>query len=54
MLRVGALVEDIREVSDLDMNPLIVPPEGEGICVVDARIHVVETKPALPLSAKKR
>jgi acetyl coenzyme A synthetase (ADP forming)-like protein len=54
VLRVGALVEDIREVSELDLNPLIVLPDGEGVCVVDARIHVAETQPPLPIGAKKR
>jgi len=54
VLRVSALVEDIREVSELDLNPLVVLPEGEGVCVVDARVHVSETRPPLPLGAKKR
>lgn len=54
VLRVGALVEDIREISELDLNPLIVLPEGQGVCVVDARVRVSETKPPLPLGAKKR
>ena len=54
VLRVGALVEDVREISELDLNPLIVLPEGQGVCVVDARVHVSETRPPLPLGAKKR
>lgn len=54
VLRIGALVEDIREISELDLNPLIVLPEGQGVRIVDARIRVVESKPPLPLGAKKR
>lgn len=54
VLRIGALVEDIPEISELDLNPLIVLREGQGVRVVDARIRVAESRPELPIGAKRR
>lgn len=54
ILRVGALVEDIHEIGELDLNPVIVLPEGQGVSIVDARIRVAEATPPLPFGAKKR
>jgi acetate---CoA ligase (ADP-forming) len=54
ILRVGALVEDIHEIGELDLNPVIVLPEGQGVSLVDARIRVNEAVPSLPFGAKKR
>ncbi len=54
ILRVGALVEDIPQVSEMDLNPVFVLEEGKGALVVDARVHVAEVSPPLPLAAKKR
>jgi acetyl coenzyme A synthetase (ADP forming)-like protein len=54
ILRVGALVEDIHEIAELDLNPVIVLPEGQGVSLVDARVRVAETLPPLPFGAKKR
>jgi acyl-CoA synthetase (NDP forming) len=54
ILRVSALVEDIQEIGELDLNPVIVLPEGQGISLVDARVRVAEALPALPFGAKKR
>jgi len=54
ILRVGALVEDIPEIAELDLNPLFVFAQGEGAVVTDARIRVEETVSQLPLGAKKR
>jgi acetyl coenzyme A synthetase (ADP forming)-like protein len=54
ILRVGALVEDIHEIGELDLNPVIVLPEGQGVSLVDARVHVAEALPPLPIGAKKR
>ncbi len=54
ILRIGALVEDIQEIAELDLNPVIVLPEGQGVSIVDARIRVAETLPPLPFGAKKR
>jgi len=54
ILRIGAMVEDIHEIAELDLNPVIVLPEGQGVSMVDARIRVAEALPPLPFGAKKR
>jgi acetate---CoA ligase (ADP-forming) len=54
VLRVSALVENIPEISELDLNPVIVLPEGKGVSVVDARVRVAEALPPLPFGSKKR
>jgi acetyltransferase len=38
ILRVSTLVADHPEISELDINPLIVYPEGQGAVVADCRI----------------
>jgi acetyl coenzyme A synthetase (ADP forming)-like protein len=43
LLRVSRLVEEVPEVSELDLNPVFALPPGQGCRVVDARIAV---KPA--------
>ena len=40
LLRLSALVEDMPELTELDLNPVKVMPQGEGYWVVDARIMV--------------
>jgi acetyltransferase len=40
LLRFSALVEDIPEIAELDLNPVKVMPRGEGYWVVDARAMV--------------
>ncbi len=54
ILRVGAMVEDIHEIGELDLNPVMVLPEGQGVSLVDARIRITEILPPLPFGAKKR
>jgi acetyl coenzyme A synthetase (ADP forming)-like protein len=54
MLRLSQLVEDIPEVAELDLNPVMVLREGRGAVVVDARVRVAESAPQLPIGAKKR
>jgi hypothetical protein len=34
------MIEDIPEIQELDLNPLIAMPVGEGCVVADARISV--------------
>jgi acyl-CoA synthetase (NDP forming) len=53
VLRIGRLVEDLPQIVELDLNPVIVQPEGKGIRVVDARVRVGEIPPPLPLGAKR-
>jgi len=40
LLRVSALVADIPEIIEMDMNPVKVDKPGRGLSVVDARIRV--------------
>ena len=48
VLRLGQMVEEIPEVAELDLNPLMVLQDGKGTVVVDARIRVAERSwPAL-------
>ena len=40
LLRVSRLVEEIPEISELDLNPIFALPPGQGCWIVDARIRV--------------
>jgi acyl-CoA synthetase (NDP forming) len=40
LLRVARLVEEVPEISELDLNPVIVLPAGRGCQIIDARIRV--------------
>jgi acyl-CoA synthetase (NDP forming) len=40
LLRVSRLVEEIPEISELDLNPIFALPPGQGCRIVDARIQV--------------
>jgi acetyl coenzyme A synthetase (ADP forming)-like protein len=40
LLRVSRLVEEVPEISELDLNPIFALPPGEGCRIVDARIRV--------------
>jgi acyl-CoA synthetase (NDP forming) len=40
LLRISRLVEEIPEISELDLNPLFALPPGQGCRIVDARIGV--------------
>lgn len=40
LLRLSRLVEEIPEISELDLNPIIALPPGKGCRIVDARIRV--------------
>jgi acyl-CoA synthetase (NDP forming) len=51
LLRVSALVDDVPEIAEMDVNPIVVHPKGATI--VDARIRVERPAPALPLAAKR-
>lgn len=44
LLRVSALVEAIPELAEMDLNPVIVRPPGQGATVVDGRIRVHPTR----------
>jgi acetyl coenzyme A synthetase (ADP forming)-like protein len=53
LLRVGQMVEDMSEIAELDLNPVMIRREGSGAVVVDARVRIGESAPELPLGAKK-
>jgi len=40
VLRISRLVEEVPEISELDLNPVIALPPGQGCLIVDARIRV--------------
>jgi acetyltransferase len=40
LLRVSAMIEDIPEIAEMDLNPVNVMPKGEGYRVIDARIKL--------------
>jgi hypothetical protein len=42
--RLAQLVTDIHEIAELDMNPVMVMPKGEGCICVDARIKLTGPK----------
>jgi acyl-CoA synthetase (NDP forming) len=46
LLRVSRLAEDVPEITELDLNPVIARPDGTHI--VDARIKVMPCKPQDP------
>ncbi len=38
LLRLSQLVTDYPEITEFDMNPLLILEEGKGACAVDVRI----------------
>jgi acetyl coenzyme A synthetase (ADP forming)-like protein len=40
LLRLSAMVEDLPQINELDFNPVMVMPEGEGVWVIDAKVMV--------------
>jgi acyl-CoA synthetase (NDP forming) len=47
ILRVGALVEELPQIGELDLNPILVHPSG--VTIVDARVRVAPAeRPSLP------
>ncbi|WP_370325901.1 GNAT family N-acetyltransferase [Euzebya sp.] len=49
LFRISALVEDVPEIAELDINPVFVRPEGHGVTPVDVRIRLAPPAPAQPL-----
>jgi acyl-CoA synthetase (NDP forming) len=52
LLRLGALAEDLPEVVEADLNPVIVGPDGAQ--VADVRIRVEQREPHPPEGARPR
>ncbi len=40
LLRVSHMVEDVPEIAELDLNPVIAMPSGQGVFALDARIRL--------------
>jgi len=40
LLRLSVMVEDIPQITEMDLNPVKVLPKGQGYCVVDSRIMI--------------
>jgi len=40
LLRVSRMVGDLPEIRELDVNPLVALPPGQGVVALDARIRV--------------
>lgn len=40
LLRLSSLVEEIEEITEVDLNPVMVLPEGEGYRVLDPKIRI--------------
>jgi acyl-CoA synthetase (NDP forming) len=47
LLRLSRLVEEIPEISELDLNPIVALPPGQGCRIVDARIRVEKSSPGV-------
>lgn len=52
LLRVSALAEELPDVAELDLNPVIA--RADGVVVVDALIRIEHAEPPLPLGARIR
>ena len=53
LLRVSQMVEDIPHLGELDLNPVIVLPRGQGAVAVDARMKIVPAAPESPRGARR-
>jgi acetate---CoA ligase (ADP-forming) len=42
LYRINAMVEDLPEVAELDLNPVFVREQGQGVAAVDVRMKVAE------------
>ena len=40
LLRVSRLVDDVPEIAEMDLNPVIVRAAGAGVVVLDARLRL--------------
>jgi acetate---CoA ligase (ADP-forming) len=42
LLQLGTLAEAVLQIAEVDLNPVIVHPAGEGITLIDARVRLAE------------
>jgi acetyl coenzyme A synthetase (ADP forming)-like protein len=40
LLRLAALAESLPQIAEIDLNPAIVHPKGEGLTLIDARVRI--------------
>ena len=40
LFRINAMVEDLPEIAELDLNPVFVRPDGRGVVAADARLRL--------------
>jgi len=40
LLRLAALAEAVPQIAEIDLNPAIVHPKGEGLTLIDARVRI--------------
>ncbi|HEY8458734.1 MAG TPA: bifunctional GNAT family N-acetyltransferase/acetate--CoA ligase family protein [Blastocatellia bacterium] len=40
LLRLGALADAVPRIAEIDLNPVIVHPDGEGLSLIDARVRL--------------
>jgi len=52
--RVSQLVVEVPELSELDLNPMIVRPAGQGVVAVDARVVLDLSSRSAPPSSRAR
>jgi acetyl coenzyme A synthetase (ADP forming)-like protein len=52
LLRLSAMVEDLPQIVELDLNPVLVSEAGRGCMVLDARVRVATPQPARPRGAR--
>jgi acetate---CoA ligase (ADP-forming) len=45
LLRISLMVEEVPEITELDLNPIFAFPPGEGCQIVDARLRVESLRP---------
>jgi acetyl coenzyme A synthetase (ADP forming)-like protein len=43
LLRLSRLVEEVPEISEIDLNPIFAFPPGEGCRIIDARIRIADS-----------
>jgi acyl-CoA synthetase (NDP forming) len=44
LLRLSQLVDDLPEIAELDLNPVVVLPAGQGVRALDARIRLARRR----------
>jgi acyl-CoA synthetase (NDP forming) len=52
LLKLSVMVEDLPQLSELDLNPVLVAPRGSGCMVVDARMRIARPSPPRPRGAR--